>query len=73
MTAAERVAARTDLHDFERALGGGLAVDAYAERDARPTSNGDRLDMAALTAPPKPIDPATLAALMAPAKQLTLL
>ena len=58
---------------FERALGGGLAVDAYAERDARPTSNGDRLDMAALTAPPKPIDPATLAALMAPAKQLTLL
>jgi hypothetical protein len=58
---------------FERALGGGLAVDAYAERDQRPTSNGDRLDMAALTAPPKPINHATLAALMAPPKQLTLL
>lgn len=58
---------------FERALGGGLAVDAYAERDQRPTSNGDRLDMAALTTPPKPYPAATMAALMAPPKQLTLL
>lgn len=58
---------------FERALGGGLAVDAYAERDTRPTSNGDRLDMAALTAAPKPYPAATMAALVAPPKQLTLL
>lgn len=58
---------------FERALGGGLALDAYAERDQRPTSNGDRLDMPALLAPPKPYAPDTLAALMAPPRQLTLL
>ena len=57
---------------FERALGGGLAVDAYAERDQRPTANGDRLDMAALLAPPKPYSPATMAALMAPPAQLSL-
>lgn len=58
---------------FERALGGGLALDAYAERDQRPTANGDRLDMAALLAPPRPLDTATLAILTAPPKQLTLL
>ena len=57
---------------FERALGGGLAVDAYAERDQRPTANGDRLDMAALLAPPKPYSPETMAALMAPPAQLSL-
>jgi hypothetical protein len=58
---------------FERALGGGLALDAYAERDQRPTSNGDRIDMAALTQAPKPYAADTLAALMAPPRQLTLL
>lgn len=58
---------------FERALGGGLAHDAYAERDARPTSNGDRLDLATLQAPPRRYSPETMAALLAPPRQLTLL
>ena len=57
---------------FERALGGGLALDAYAERDQRPTANGDRLDLDRLMTPPKPFAPDTLAALMAPPRQLTL-
>ena len=58
---------------FKNGLNGGLALDAYAERDQRPTSNGDRLDMAALAQAPKSYAPDTLAALMAPPKQLTLL
>ena len=57
---------------FERSLGGGLAVDAYAERDQRPTANGDRLDMAKLMAPPAPIPAETMAALMAPTKPIQL-
>ncbi len=50
---------------LKRSLGGGLSKTAYTERAP--------LDMAALTAPPKPYSTATMAALMAPPKQLALL
>ena len=53
---------------YERSL---LGLLHEAPPDDKPTTV--RLDMAALLAPPKPLDPATLAILMAPPKQLTLL
>ncbi len=50
---------------LKRSLGGGLSKTAYTERAP--------FDLAALTSPPRPYSPETMAVLMAPAKQLTLL